>query len=246
MSKSLLSKWDENWLAEEEENKWGYVSEYIQNHWPPSIGQYVKSNFYPSNNEFARDAFNSLLQNSPNDARYIIRKTKEAWRSHKQSALRKKSGNYTHVKLTSSNKKKMRKLAGEVGLSSVNDVISHILTNEYNELLANKKAEREAKAVEVKNRAKVYKKATLVDVFSNSKLNEMNRLNKKLEKALEVAHQNLALLSEVWSEQQVLLERYSGETMEALTEEEIKQVGELADIMTDSLKRGTVFKSAAK
>lgn len=244
MSKCSLSRWDENWLDENGEDKWNYVVDYIGNNWPVFVTQHLKPDLYATKNIFVSEAFKHLLQVSPTNARSIIRKTKEAWRSYKKNVQRKNSGNYTHIKLTNSDKNKMRKLANEVDLQSAQEVISYVLNDQYKDLLASKKTEREIKATEVNSKVKIQRKASLVDVFSNAKLNELNKLNKKLENELKVAHDNLESLSELLSEQQILLSRYSESTIEDLTEIEIKQARELADVMTSSLIKGEVLKLA--
>ncbi|MDX2370654.1 MAG: hypothetical protein QNK36_20000 [Colwellia sp.] len=242
MSKCSLSRWDENWLDENREDKWNYVFDYIGSNWPVPVIQHLKPSLYTTKNIFVRDAFKYLLQVSPTNARNIIRKTKEAWRSYNKNVQRKKSGSYTHIKLTNSDKNKMRKLANEVDLQSTQEVISYVLNDQYKDLLASKKAEREIKATEANSKIKVQRKASLVDVFSNAKLNELNKLNKKLESELKVAHHNLESLSELLSEQQILLSRYSESTIEDLTEAEIKQARDVADVMTSSLIKGEVLK----
>jgi hypothetical protein len=245
-SRIRLSKWDKTWLSEINEEKWSYVLEYIRAKWPVEFSRDIPPLWSGNKQDFIRDLFDRLLQANQLDARSIVRKTKEAWRSNKQSTLRKSSGNYTHVKLTASDRNKMRKLADEVGLSSVSDVVSAILNDEYKELLVCKKSAKEAKSIETKNKMVQRKKNSIIDVISNSKLNKMKEINEKLEEELKVAHQNLALVSELFSEQQVLLERYADKSIEALTEDEIKQARELANEMSKSLNKSRLSKSLAK
>lgn len=245
-STSRLTKWDETWLCEGNDNKWSYVLEYIRARWPLEITQNISPNWSDSKQNTARNLFCKLIQESQFDTRGIIRRTKEAWRSYDQNSLKRSTGNYTNVKLTGSDKNKMRALAEEAGLSSVSDVVSSILNNEHKMLLANKKAEREAKAIETKNRVKQRKKVSIVDIFSNAKLNEMDKANKQLKRELEDANQNLVVLSEMVSEQIVILERYAGAGFDDLSDEESKKVQELATDMIASVKNNQLKRVLVK
>jgi len=245
-STSRLSKWDETWLCENNEDKWSYVLEYIRTKWPAEVAQKIQPGWSMNKQDSVHDLFLRLLQDSQFDSRGIIRRTKEAWRSFEKSSLKRNSGNYTNVKLTDSDKNKMRVLAKEAGLSSVSEVVSSILSNEYKELLANKRAEREAKAIETKNRVIQQKRVSIVDVFSNAKLNEMDKANKQLKRELEVANQNLAVLSEIVSEQIVILERYAGVGFDDLSDEESKKVQELTSDMIASVKKNKLKRVLVK
>jgi len=245
-STSRLTKWDETWLCESNEDKWSYVLEYIRTKWPVEVAQKIQPDWSMNKQDSVHDLFLMLLQESQFDTRGIIRRTKEAWRSFEKNSLKRNSGNYTNVKLTGSDKNKMRALAEEAGLSSVSDVVSSILNNEHKILLANKKAEREAKAIETKNRVKQRKKVSIVDIFSNAKLNEMDKANKQLKRELEDANQNLVVLSEMVSEQIVILERYAGAGFDDLSDEESKKVQELATDMIASVKNNQLKRVLVK
>lgn len=203
-------------------------------------------NWSGSKRNSVHNLFCELIQETQFDTRGIIRRTKEAWRRHDKESLKRSSGNYTNVKLTESDKNKMRTLAEEAGLSSVSDVVSSILNNEHKELLANKKSEREAKAIETKSRVMQRKRVSIVDVFSNAKLNEMDKANKQLKRELEDANQNLVVLSEMVSEQIVILERYAGVGFDDLSDEESKKVQELATDMIASVKKSQLKRVLVK
>lgn len=245
-STSRLTKWDETWLCENNEDKWNYVLEYIRANWPEGIAKNIPPNWSDSKQNTVRNLFCNLIQESQFNSRVIIRRTKEAWRSYEKNSLKRNSGNYTNVKLTGSDKNKMRVLAEAAGLSSVSDVVSSILNNEHKELLANKKEEREAKAIETKSRGIQRKRVSIVDVFSNAKLNEMDKANKQLKRELEDANQNLVILSEMVSEQIVILERYAGAGFDDLSDEESKKVQELATDMIASVKNNQLKRVLVK
>jgi hypothetical protein len=241
-----LSKWDEDWLNEVNEEKWSYVLEYIRTRWPSDVAQMIQPDWSINKQDSVRDLFLRLLQESQFDTRGIIRRTKEAWRSYYKSSLKRSSGNYTNVKLTSADKNKMRVLAEEGGLSSVSDVVSSILNNEHKALLASKKSEREAKTIETKKRVMQRKRLSVVDVFSNAKLNEMDKANRQLKRELEDANQNLVVLSEMVSEQIVILERYAGVGFDDLSDEESKRVQKMATDMIVSVKKNKLKRTLVK
>lgn len=230
-----LSKWDEAWLNDSNQDKWDYVLEYIRVRWPIEVTQTIPPLWTEKGDKqkIVRDLFYRLLQESQIDTRGIIRRTKEAWRRYHNESLKRNSGNYTSIKLTKSDKNKMRKLAAEVGLSTAAEVVSLILSGEFKTLLTMKKEEKESKN---KNKLLNQKKTDLVGFFGNSQLNKANKVNKQLRSELEDAAQNLAVLSEIVSEQIVILERYSDDGFEELSEEESKKVQELTNDMILSLK----------
>ena len=124
-------------------------------------------------------------------------------------------------------------LAEEAGLSSVSDVVSSILNNEHKELLANKKAEREMAA---KNKAAMKDKTMLSGFVTNFKLKKINEEKHKLQKELEVAQQKLVTLTDMFSKQLITLERYESDGIAPLTDEELKQAQEMAQVMMESFE----------
>lgn len=232
-STSRLTKWDETWLCESNEDKWSYVLEYIRTKWPVEVVQKIQPDWSMNKQDSVHDLFLMLLQESQFDTRGIIRRTKEAWRSYEKNSLKRDSGNYTNVKLTGSDKNKMRALAEEAGLSSVSDVVSSILNNEHKMLLANKKAERDIAA---KNKAAMKDKTMLTGFVTNFKLKKINEEKHKLQKELEFSQQKLASLTDMFSRQLVTLERYESDGIAPLTDEELKQAQEMAQDMMKSIE----------
>jgi ribosomal protein S8 len=228
-----LSKWDEAWLSDKDEEKYEYAIEYIRTRWPLEVAQNIPPNWSGCKQNSVRDLFLRLLQESQFDTRGIIRRTKEAWRSYYKNSLKRSSGNYTNVKLTSADKNKMRVLAEETGLSSVSDVVSSILNNEHKELLANKKLERYMAA---KNKAAMKDKTTLSGFVTNFKLKKINEEKHKLQQELEFAQQKLATLTDLFSQQLITLERYESDGIAPLTDDESKQAKEMAQGMMESFE----------
>lgn len=229
-----LTKWDETWLSDKNEEKYDYAIGYIRTRWPLEVTQRVDPDWSINNKQdYVRKLFLRLLQESQFDTGGIIRRTKEAWRRHNKESQKRSSGNYTNVKLTESDKNKMRMLAEEAGLSSVSDVVSSILNNEHKELLANKKAEREMAA---KNKAAMKDKTMLSGFVTNFKLKKINEEKHKLQKELEVAQQKLVTLTDMFSKQLITLERYESDGIAPLTDEELKQAQEMAQVMMESFE----------
>jgi len=77
-STSRLTKWDETWLCESNEDKWSYVLEYIRTKWPVEVAQNIPPNWSDSKQNTVRNLFCKLIQESQFDTRGIIRRTKEA------------------------------------------------------------------------------------------------------------------------------------------------------------------------
>jgi hypothetical protein len=192
-----LSKWDETWLSDKNEEKYEYAFEYIRTRWPLEVTQNMPLNWSGSKRNSVRNLFCKLIQEGQFDTRGIIRRTKEAWRSYEKNSLKRNSGNYTNVKLTDLDKNKMRVLAKEAGLSSVSEVVSSILSNEYKELLANKKLERidaKSKATVKEQRAQTLKeKEALLEDVAVLK-SELARKEKEIE----------SLKTQIKSEQNIL------------------------------------------
>lgn len=226
-----LSKWDEAWLSDKNEQKYNYVIEYIRARWPSEVAQYIPLNWSDSKQSAVRNLFSKLLQESRFDTRGIIRRTKEAWRSYEQNSLKRNSGNYTNVKLTDSDKNKMRVLAKEFGLSLVSEVVSSILNEEHKELLANKKLERKIAA---KNKAAMKDKTMVSSLFNNTRLLNLKTDNHKLQQELESAQQKLVTLTDMFSQQLITLERYESDGIDPLSDEELKQAKEMAKVMMES------------
>jgi hypothetical protein len=224
-----LSKWDEAWLSDKNEEKYEYAFGYIRTRWPLEVTQNMPLNWSGSKRNSVRNFFCELIQETQFDTRGIIRRTKEAWRRHEKESLKRSSGNYTNVKLTESDKNKMRTLAEEAGLSSVSDVVSSILNSEHKELLANKKSERDIAA---KNKAAMKDKTMLTGFVTNFKLKKTNEEKHKLQQELEFTQQKLVSLTDMFSKQLITLERYESDGIAPLTDEELKQAQEMAqDIM---------------
>lgn len=233
-STSRLTKWDETWLCENNEDKWNYVLEYIRENWPEGIAKNIPPNWSDSKQNTVRNLFCNLIQESQFNPRVIIRRTKEAWRSYDRNSVKRSSGNYTNVKLTESDKNKMRVLAEEAGLSSVSEVVSSILNNEHKELLTNKRAERNIAA---KNKAAMKDKTMLSGYFTNFKLKKVNEEKYKLQQELEFAQQKLATLTDMFSKQLVTLERYESDGIAPLTDEELEQAQGMAKDMMESFEK---------
>ncbi|NQY37588.1 MAG: hypothetical protein HRT37_22020 [Alteromonadaceae bacterium] len=197
------------------------------------VAQHIQPDWSIDKQNSVRNLFGRLLLENQLDVRGIIRRTKEAWRSYYKNSLKRNSGNYTNVKLTGSDKNKMRALAEEAGLSSVSDVVSSILNNEHKELLANKKAERDIAA---KNKAAMKDKTMLAGVVNNFKLKKLSEENRKLQQELEFAQQKLVTLTDLFSQQLIILERYESDGIAPLTGEELKQAQEMAQVMMESFE----------
>lgn len=231
---SNLSKWDLDWLLDDDDEKWQYVLSYIKSKWPVEFASKVP--FAGAINEgFIRDLFIQLLDQRPYDARVIIRKTKEAWRSHKQNLSRRNSGNYTYIKLTKADKDMMNRLASEAGLSSICDVVSSILNGQYRELIADKKAERKMLA---KNKADDKDKTLISGMASRFFSGTLNEDNRILKERLKESQQKLATMIDLFSKQLVTLERYENEGIAPLTDEELARARELNQDMLESLEEG--------
>lgn len=228
-----LSKWDETWLNDKNEERYEYAFEYIRTRWPVEVTQNMPLNWSGSKRNSVRNLFCELIQKTQFDTRGIIRRTKEAWRRHDKESLKRSSGNYTNVKLTSADKNKMRVLAEEAGLSSVSDVVSLILNNEHKELLAINKGERDMAA---KNKAAMKDKTMLTDFVTNFKLKKINEEKHKLQQELEFSQQKLVALTDMFSQQLITLERYESDGIAPLTDEELKQAQEMAQDMMKSFK----------
>jgi|GEM_PF-2472922 len=230
-----LTKWDEAWLSDKNEEKYDYAIRYIRTRWPLEVTQRVDPDWSISNKQdYVRELFLRLLQESQFDTGGIIRRTKEAWRRHNKESKKRSLGNYTNVKLTESDRKKMRMLAEEAGLSSVSDVVSSILNNEHKELLANKRAERNIAA---KNKAAMKDKTMLSGYVTNFKLKKVNEEKYKLQQELEFFQQKLATLTDMFSKQLVTLERYESDGIAPLTDEELEQGQEMAKDMMESFEK---------
>ncbi len=232
-SNNQLTKWDETWLCENNEDKWIYVLGYIRANWPVEVAQQIQADWSIDKQNSVRNLFGRLLLENQLDARGIIRRTKEAWRSYYKNSLKRNSGNYTNVKLTDSDKNKMRSLAEETGLSSVSDVVSSLLNNEHKELLANKKAERDMAA---KTKAAMKDKTMLTGFVTNFKLKKIKKEKHKLQQELEFVQQKLATLTDMFSKQLVTLGRYESDGIAPLTDEELKQAQEMAQFMMESFE----------
>ena len=228
-----LSKWDETWLNDKNEERYEYAFEYIRTRWPVEVTQKMPLNWSGSKRNSVRNLFCELIKETQFDTRGIIRRTKEAWRRYDKESLKRSSGNYTNVKLTESDKNKMRALAEEAGLSSVSDVVSSILNNEHKELLANKKSERDMAA---KNKAAMKDKTMLTGFVTNFKLKKINEEKQKLQQELEFAQQKLVTLTDMFSQQLITLERYESDGIAPLTDEELKQAQEMAQFMMESFE----------
>jgi hypothetical protein len=235
-SNNQLTKWDETWLCENNENnedKWIYVLGYIRANWPVEVAQHIQPDWSIDKQNSVRNLFGRLLLENQLDARGIIRRTKEAWRSYYKNSLKRSSGNYTNVKLSSADKNKMRVLAEETGLSSVSDVVSSILNNEHKELLANKKVERDLAA---KNKAAMKDKAIVSGFFNNTRLLKLKKENHKLQQELEFAKEKLNTMTDIYSKQLITLGRYESDGIAPLTDEELKQAQEMAQFMMESFE----------
>jgi len=228
-----LSKWDEAWLSDKNEEKYDYSIEYIRARWPLEVAQNIPPNWSDSKQNSVRNLFCKLIQETQFDTRGIIRRTKEAWRRHHKESLNRSSGNYTNVKLTDSDKNKMRVLAEEAGLSSVSDVVSSILNNEHKELLANKKLDRDIVA---KSKAAMKDKTMVSGLLNNTRLLKLKKENHKLQQELEIAQQKLVTMTEMFSQQLITLERYESNGIDPLSDEELKQAKELAQSMIASFE----------
>jgi len=230
-----LTKWDEVWLSDKNEEKYDYAIGYIRTRWPLEVAQRVDPAWSISNKQdYVRKLFLRLLQESQFDAGGIIRRTKEAWRSFEKNSLKRNSGNYTYVKLTESDKNKMRKLAKEAELSSVTDVVSSILSNEHKAILAAKKIERVEAA---KNTTAIKDKAMLSGLFINHKLKKLKKENHELRQELEFYQQKMVALTDMFSQQLVTLERYESDGIAPLTDEELEQAQEMAKDMMKSFEK---------
>lgn len=197
------------------------------------VAQHIQPDWSIDKQNSVRNLFGRLLLENQLDVRGIIRRTKEAWRSYYKNSLKRNSGNYTNVKLTSSDKNKMRTLAVEIGLSSVSDVVSSILNNEHKELLANKKVEREMAA---KNKAAMKDKTMLSGFVTNLKLKKLNEEKHKLQQKLEFSQQKLVTLTDLFSKQLITLERYEADGIAPLTGEELNKAQEMAQVMMESFE----------
>lgn len=228
-----LSKWDEAWLNDSNQDKWDYVLEYIRVRWPLEVTQGLPISWSGEKQSLTRELFGRLLQETQFDTRGIIRRTKEAWRRHHNESLKRRSGSYTNVKLTAADKNKMRVLAEEAGLSSVSEVVSSILNGEHKELIANKKAERDAA---IKDRAVAKDKTILSGFVTNFKLKKINEEKSKLKHELEFTKQKLAVLADLFSKQLVTLERYEDDGITPLTDAELARARELNQDMLKSFE----------
>ena len=71
-STSRLTKWDETWLCESNEDKWSYVLEYIRVNWPVKVAQHIQPDWSIDKQNSVRNLFGRLLLENQLDVRGII------------------------------------------------------------------------------------------------------------------------------------------------------------------------------